>query len=233
MIKKLLPVLFFLVLISSAQAQYKPMMFGMRIGTDLGWVKPDADGYSGDGVVAGFTWGFISEFFIMENYAILTGFTVDFNGGKLQYPALMDVLVGDTYETVSGQMHRKYNLKYIEIPLCLKMKTDLTEKLAIFGKIGLGTSFRLSAKATDTFVYDGGELDKSKHNIDSEVALLRESLIVGGGVELKIKGSTAVILEITYDNAFNNMLTGNNPAVPDVKPKAIHNFVELGAGIVF
>jgi len=58
-------------------------------------------------------------------------------------------------------------------------------------------------------------------------------LIVGGGMELKIKGSTALIFDLTYDNAFNNMLTGDNPATPNTNPKAIHNFVELGAGIVF
>jgi len=41
-----------------------------------------------------------------------------------------------------------------------------------------------------------------------------------------------VIIDLTYDNAFNNMLIGDNPAV-DPEPRAIHNFVELGAGIVF
>jgi hypothetical protein len=231
--KMLLPVLLFLLLITNVEAQYKPVMFGMRIGTNLGWMKPDAENYASEGVVPGFTWGFIGEFFIMENYAILTGFNVNFNGGKMEYPSIMDVIIDNDTVTVSGQLHRKYNLKYIEIPLCLKMQTALTDKMIIFGKIGLGTSFRLSAKATDEFVYEGGVVSEPKHNIDSDIALMRESLIVGGGIELKIKGSTALILELTYDNAFNNMLNGNNPAVPDTKPKAIHNFVELGAGIVF
>jgi hypothetical protein len=231
--KKLLPVLLFLIIVSQSEAQYKPVLFGMRVGANLGWVKPDVENYSSEGVVAGFTWGFIGEFFIMENYAILTGFNVNFNGGKMEYPSVMDIVIGDSTETVSGQLHRKYNLKYIQIPLCLKMQTALSEKITIFAKIGLGTSFRLSAKGTDDFVYEGGEVSYSKKNIDDEIALMRESLIVGGGIELKIKGSTALIIDLTYDNAFNNMLTGDNPATPDTKPKAIHNFVELGAGIVF
>lgn len=231
--KKLLPVLLFLLMVSQAQAQYKPIMFGLRIGTNLGWVKPDAEDYSSEGVVPGFTWGFIGEFFLMENYAILTGFNMNFNGGKLEYPAIRDIVVNDDTVSTAGQLHRKYNLKYIEIPLCLKMQTALSEKITIFAKIGLGTSFRLSAKATDDFVYDGGEVSYSKKNIDDDIALMRESLIVGGGIDLKIKGSTALIIDLTYDNAFNNMLTGDNPATPGTNPKAIHNFVELGAGIVF
>jgi hypothetical protein len=213
------------------QAQYKPVLFGLRIGANMGWVKPNVEEYSSEGVMAGFTWGFIGEFFLMENYAILTGFDVKFSGGKLEYPSMMKI-DDDTVYT-NGQLHRKYNLKYIEIPLCMKMKSAISDKITVFGKIGLGTSFRLNAKATDDFVYDGGEVSDSKKNIDDEIALMRESLIIGGGMELKIKESTALIFDFTYDNAFTNMLNNDNPALPDVTPKAIFNFIELGAGIVF
>lgn len=230
--KKILPVLLIILFAQAANAQYKPVLFGLRVGTNLGWLKPNTDEYSSQGVRPGFSWGFISEFYFMENYAILTGFNMSFNGGKMNYPALMDVPSGDTVMTVMGQMQRQYNLKYLQIPLCLKMKASLNEKLTIFGKIGLGTSFNLGAKAKGDFVYQGGKVTESKKNINDEIALIRESLIVGGGVELKIKGSTAVIIDLTYDNAFNNILTGDNPAV-NGKPKAVHNYVELGAGIVF
>jgi len=40
-------------------------------------------------------------------------------------------------------------------------------------------------------------------------------------------------VELTYDNAFNNMLSGENPALTGSDPKAKLNFVELGIGIVF
>lgn len=229
--KKLLPLLLFVVMISQAQAQYKPILFGLRVGTSLGWVNPDTEGYTSEGVVPGFTWGFIGEFFLMENYAILTGFNVNYNGGNLEYPYYKDV--NNDMIPEEGVLHRKYNLRYIEIPLCLKMKISLSEKINIFAKIGLGTSFRLRANGTDDFVYDGGEVSYSKKNIDDDIALIRESLIVGGGFELKFKGSWALIIDLTYDNAFNNMLTGNDQALAGTNPKAIQNFVELGAGILF
>lgn len=231
--KKLLPLIIFLVMVCQAQAQYKPILFGLRAGTNLGWVKPDIEGYSSEGVVPGFTWGFIGEFFIMENYAILTGFNVNYIGGKLEYPYLMDV--NNDHISESGELSRKYNLKYIQVPLCFKMQTTLSDKLTIFGKIGLGTSFRIGAKGTDDFVYSEGTYSSGKKDIEDEIALVRESLIVGGGIEIPIKGSTALIIDLTYDNAFNNMLNvGSNPAIsPDNDPKAMLNFVELGAGIVF
>ena len=223
--KRLLLPLFCLILVSQIQAQYKPVILGLRIGTDLSWVKPNVEEYSSEGVRMGFTWGFISEFYVMENYAISTGFNMNFIGGKLEYPYQMDA---DT-----GTLHRVYHMKYLQIPLCLKMKTELNEKLTMFGKIGLGTAFCIGARADDDFDYTGGTESASKKNINDDVALMRESLIVGGGVELKIKGSTAIIVELTYDNCFNNILTGNNPLPGVGDPKAVLNFVELGAGIVF
>ncbi len=231
--KRLFTLLIIILLSSQLNAQYKPMLFGLRVGADLGWVKPDTEGYKSEGVQMGFTWGFTGEFFLMENYAIQTGFNVNFNGGEMSYPYITHLSNDTMTTTTMGTLNRKYNLKYLQIPLCLKMKTDISDKFRLFGKIGLGTAFNLSAKATDDFVYFGGTQSSSKKNINEEIALMRESLIIGGGVEYKLKGSTALILELTYDNAFNNMLTGEDPGLTVSDPKALLNFVELGAGIVF
>lgn len=229
--KKILLLVFMVAFTYGIHAQYKPVLFGMKAGANLGWLKPDAQGYSNEGAELGFTWGFIGEFFLMENYAILTGFNVNFNGGTMKYPFLMDI-DNDTVP-VLGTLNRNFNLKYIQVPLCLKMQTDISEKFRIFGKIGLGTSFLLNAKAKDTFTYESGEIPETSRDIRDEIALMRESLIIGGGVEIILKGSTAVIIDLTYDNGFNNIFIFDNPATPTVQPKAIHNFVELGAGIVF
>lgn len=227
--KKLLLVTIGLILAAQLNAQYKPVILGLRIGTNLGWMKPNTEEYSSEGVKLGFTWGFTSEFYFMENYAVATGFNMSFNGGKLEYP--YQVTVADD-SIKRGVMHRTYNLRYIQIPLTLKMKTELNEKLNIFGKIGLGTAFCINAKANDEINFDDGTSEsKDKREINDEIALMRESLIVGGGAEFKIKESTAIIVELTYDNDFNDILTGDNPLTDE--PKALHNFVELGIGIVF
>ena len=219
-----------MVLSTSIHAQYKPVLFGLRVGGNLGWMKADADGYSSEGVVPGFTWGFMGEFFLMENYAILTGFNMNFNGGKLQYPSYLDVDNDNILD--SGMLDRQYKLKYIQIPLCLKMQTNISEKMRIFGKIGIGTAFLLDGNAKDDFVYDGGTLNDDKKDINDEVTLMRESLIVGGGVEFILKGSTALVVDLTYDNGFNNILLEGNPP-STVTPRAFHNYVELGVGILF
>jgi len=230
--KKIFIFILFLFISAQAISQYKTVLFGLRAGANLAWLNPDTEGYDSDGVKPGFSWGFIGEFYLMENYAITTGFNMNFTGGKMNYPYSLHIPGTDSTILSPGVMNRDYSFKYLQIPLCLKMQTELSERVTIFGKIGLGTAFNLDAKATGHFEADDGQIHEDKKNIGDDIALMRESLLIGGGVEITIKGSTAVIIDFMYDNAFNNILSGDNPFVPD-KPRAVQNFVELGAGIVF
>jgi hypothetical protein len=210
-------------------AQYKPMLFGLRAGGSLDWMKPDAEQYSNQGVRPGFSWGFIADFFVMENYAVETGFNVQYLYGKLDYPS-RQVIGGDTLD---GSLTRFYKLQYIQIPILWKMQASISEEIKLHGKIGIGTAFRLRAKADDSFTSDGGSPTESSGSITDEVGLIRESFLIGGGVAVGLGGSTTLIAELTFDNGFNNILKGNNTLDTELKHKAVISFVELGVGIIF
>ncbi|MBK6964766.1 MAG: hypothetical protein IPH20_12705 [Bacteroidales bacterium] len=49
-------------------------------------MKTDQEGYESEGSVAGINWGLVAEFYFAENYAFGTGFTFNFQNGKLSYP---------------------------------------------------------------------------------------------------------------------------------------------------
>ena len=228
MVKRFLLAGFLLVSLHAA-AQYKPIIFGLRAGGSMDWMKPDAEGYAGEGVRLGFSWGFVADFFLMENYAIQSGFNVQYLKGKLSYPAVYP----RELDTLTGTLLRRYNLQYIQIPLALKMQAELSETVKLFGKIGLGTAFRLRAKAEDTFTSDGGLVIDTKEDISGHVSLIRESFLIGGGATFTLNGSTAIIIDLTFDNGFLDILKGSNSFDPDTEHKAVLNFVELGVGIVF
>jgi hypothetical protein len=213
----------------SLSAQYKPIIFGLRAGGSIDWMKPDAEDYRNEGIRVGFVWGFISDFFLMENYAVQTGFNVQYLNGKLSYPTLF--YLDD--DTLTGRLTRSYNLQYIQIPVVLKMQAVVSEKLSLFGKIGLGTAFRLRAKADDIFVPQVGEPIETKNDISDQVTLIRESFLIGGGVSFTLNGSTALVVDLTFDNGFIDILKGDNRVDPGVEAKAVLNFVEAGVGIVF
>ncbi len=214
---------------SYAYSQHKPFVFGFKAGPTMGWMKPDAEGYESDGVKAGFTWGFIADFFLMENHGITTGFDVVFFNGGIKIP--YQLVDGD--ETTNGILSRKYKLKYIQIPISFKMRTKELGKFRIFGQIGLGSSFLIGAKAEDTFTPDQGESTSESKDIYDDITFMKESLIVGAGVEYSLGGSTMLTAGIVFNNCFMNILKGKNKIDPDVYNDGKANYLALEIGIVF
>jgi hypothetical protein len=208
----------------AANAQYPPYYFGLKAAPQISWIRPDADNYEGAGAKIGFAWGFIAEFNFTENHSIGTGFNMIFNGGKLKFPAVQ----GEE----TGSIIRDYSLKYIEIPLSLKMRTNDINGMRYFGRIGLGTAFKIGSKKTDEFTPEGGStVTSTKTNYD-DVALFRESLIVGLGAEYEISQGPRLGVELTFNNGFTDILTGNN-TVTSVEEKANPNFFELAFSVLF
>jgi hypothetical protein len=202
----------------AVKAQFSSFNFGLKAAPQISWMKPDTDGYKANGAKLGFAWGFIADFNFTENYSIGTGFNMLFNGGKLTFPAIVD--------NEAGTMNREYFLKYIEVPLTLKMRTNDINGTKYFGRIGLGTAFKIGAKKEDKFTSAEGIITNSaKSNFDG-AAFARESLIVGVGAEHEIAEGPKLGLELTFNNGFTNILTEKNV-------KATPNFFELGFSVIF
>jgi len=215
---------------SAAFSQQKPFVFGFKAGPNMGWLNPDTQGYESTGIQPGFSWGFIADFFLMENYAITTGFDVVFLNGGLEMPHKVTIDTNTYYE---GTLDRKYKLKYIQIPVTLKMKTNELGKFKVFGQIGLGTNFLIGAKADDTFTASDYTTSQEDVDIYDDVTFIRESLIIGGGVEFSLGGSTSLMAAILFNNGFIDILNGKNTVDPTLNNKANANYLSFEVGIVF
>jgi len=129
---------------------------------------------------------------------------------------------------------RKYHAKYIELPLSFTMKTNEIKGLRYYGQVGFGLGFLLSAKGNDSFLAtDSYEPETSNQNITRDMRFMRASLILGAGVEIPLHGDTYLRTGIKYDNAFSNVLKGDNALNPDEKNQARNNFIELNLAILF
>lgn len=216
-----------------AFSQIKPFRFGVRVAPNIAWLSPDTEGYKNEGAPIGFSWGFLADITLTENYFIKTGFSVDYLNAKLSFPYQL------TYDEimpviVPGTMERKYNLRYLEIPITIKMRTNQFGKTAFFGEIGFGTSFNLKATGQDEFIPDDGrESTKSESDIKDEITLVKGSLIVGAGVEYFIDESTSIITSLTFNNGLTNILTGENPVNPTADQRATLNYFQLNIGVLF
>jgi len=209
-------------------SQQKPFQFGIKVAPNISWLKPATDGYESDGNGFGFSWGFIADFALTENYFVSTGFSASWNNTGLKYPHKV--------EDQEGVMYRDYRLRYLEIPIKLKMKTNkLNDHLKAYGQLGLGSAFKIGAKAKDTFenTVTGVTSPEDETNISDEIQLFKASLIVGGGVEYYIDESTLIFAEFNYNNGFTNVLKGSNTVDPTLSQQAQLHYIELAIGVIF
>jgi len=220
----LITILFFFIL-KSGISQEKPFVFGVRIAPTMGWMKPDSQGYENQGTDVGFTWGFMAEFHLMENYAINSGFNISYLNATLEYP--------EAVNGVDGVLNRGYRLKYIEIPLTLKMRTNDFNRISYFGMIGFGVGFKLSAKAKDKFVPNGGSPLNEENDISDDIKNVRASMILGVGLEYAMGGDTKILGGLNFNNGINDILKNENKGDPTINHKGINNYFELYLAVLF
>jgi len=226
----------FLMLLSiQLSAQQKPFKFGFKIAPAIGWLSPDAQDYEGGGSGFTFAWGFISDFTLMDNYFVSTGFNMSYFQGKLMYPYSFE----NENITYDGTMSRTYNLRYIEVPLSLKMKTnELIDNFQFFGLIGVNTGFKIRSKANDDFrgynefLNDSYSYSEEQVDIRDETAAVKASLLVGAGTEYVIDESVSLIFGINFNNGFTNVLNGKNNS-NGVEARAVPYYFELNLGVIF
>ena len=225
--------LILLTVIMNGFSQVKPFRFGVRVAPNLAWMSPDSENYDNEGAPLGFSWGFMADITLTENYFIKTGFSIDYLNAKLSYPhkILVDE-VASIYQ--EGHLERKYNLRYIELPLTLKMRTNQFGSSAFYGEIGFGSSFNLKARGKDEFFPDDGSASrKSEGDIKDDINLFKGSMIVGAGMEYFIDESTSIIFALTFNNGLTNILNGNNDLDESVKERANMYYFQFNVGIMF
>ncbi|MDR0969450.1 MAG: PorT family protein [Lentimicrobiaceae bacterium] len=214
--------LFLLFLTTTVSAQYKSFQFGFHVSPNIGWMKSKSDNIDGKGIRMGFDWGFVGEFYIVENYALSTGFNVNFINTKYE--------CGNDF----AKIKRELNAQYIEIPLILKMKTnEIGGFLRIYGEVGYGLSFLLDAKANDKQYALSEKINSEEHRVYDELRNTRSALIIGAGVEVPIGGSTAIYGGIRFNNGFANVLKNQNINGREFNPKGSPNFLALKLGLLF
>jgi hypothetical protein len=199
--------------------------FGLKLSPNVGWVKPDTRSYQNDGAAFAMSWGFIAEFPMAENYYASTGFNISSYRSKIQYPHM----IGNQ----PGMFNRKYNLKYLEIPLTARLRVADRGGPVFFGNIGLGSGILLDARAEDSFKSGGTEISTEMDKISGEIKLFRLSLLVGAGIEYPVGPSSKLLAGLQFNNGFTNFLRGKNSSDPKISHRAFSNMVELNLGFLF
>ena len=250
-----LPILIALILISKSaftqDSERSLFHFGLKAAPAVSWFTPGDKKLSNDGSKFGFGYGLTTEFGITKNYAISTGLEVVNAGGKLVFPSTTD----STYYSVLDEnsiiekydtfllKERTYRLRYVNIPLLLKLKTNPIGSMTYFGQFGVDASIKWKAMADD----DGnflGQQTTTRNDVDisNDIGFLRLALNVGLGAEYNLSGSTSLVFSVNYNNGFTNALQKKSENIRlykvgrksnEFEQKAVFNYVSVTVGILF
>ena len=204
---------FFVVLISlmpfflNAQEIKKTTQLGFTTTPNIAWMSSNGNSsFESAGSSSGFSYGIIADLGFSENYFFATGFTLTSLNSKA------------TTETKES----KYHLQYIEIPLTLKLKSNVSKIGRLYGQFGLGTGIKV--KATEDYHTRGAATGASDGvNISKEVNLFRLGLIAGAGAEWKV-ANLNILTGVTYNNGFTNVIKESSRR---------NSYVALNLGVFF
>ncbi|MBL4706984.1 MAG: PorT family protein [Flavobacteriales bacterium] len=240
----------------------KDFQLGLQVAPSFGWVKGNTDNIENDGLELGLNYGIIGDFNFADNYSFSTGVILVNTGATIIRPDIQDVPNSGLTSKGYGSTTADLNLKYIEIPLTLKLKTNEIGYMKYFGQFGFGLGINYDASADEDFKYEfdqsnnGATLTNDKVDYKDEVNLLRASLIIGLGAEYNLSGNTSLVFGITFNNGFTNTFSEDgykadqdgNAVKPtldsgqantefsgkkDQEAKAVNNYLLINLGILF
>jgi hypothetical protein len=196
----------------------------------LAWLHSSTKGYDSNGSKFGFTYGLITEFKFSDNYAFATGIDVAYRGGKSKYTS--SATLGST--TITKSFEQTTTLQYIELPITLKLKTNEIGYLTYYLQAGLSPGINISANADQkisTQTTTGGSTstvnsDSTDIDIKDGINNFNLSMVIGGGVEYTLSGSTVLLVGIQFNNGFLDV-------IDDSAVKVNSNYLALTVGVLF
>lgn len=198
--KILLTIAFVIALTINASAQYKPFQFGLKVEPGIGWAKLNSEHLSNNKTKMNFNWGFVGNFYFVENYGLSTGFNVKFMNYEYEFEA--DPFISNTN---NGTITRTIKNQYLEVPFGLTMRTEKIGDIRILGNVSYGLGFLLNTKERN-YEADGHEL-----TMTTDYNKLRHAIIVKLGIEYYVHKSSCVTTALVFNNNIANIYAKNYP----------------------
>lgn len=210
--------------------------FGLKLAPNISWQRPDVKGLTSDGSKVGYTFGLNMEFPVGANgnYRFATGLLLNNAGGKLKQDYTYTE-AGST-NVLATELEQDLLLRYIELPLTMKLMTNEIGYIRYFGQIGFGAAFNIRAKGDfDQPVIDNGAVTGftklEDEDIKDDIQPFKASLIIGAGMEYNFSGSTSIQIGVLYNNGFTNTL--KDAELDGKTAKSFQDYLELNLAVFF
>ncbi len=212
-----------------SQELEKSWRFGFVGGGHLCWLKSEmGEMLKNEGVRFGYSFGLYVEKMLSENgrYSIETGLHFNRFGIKVSY---IDIATptNDTIKFQTDPTYATYTYGYVSLPAILKMRTNEIGGMRYYIGFGFSLSgrWRASLLREDNYHPTPQETRTLTQELEkyNKTAFFRISMIIKGGLEYNMTGTTWLIASLYFDNGLTNMF-GSNEKIPQKSGNLIKNF---------
>lgn len=188
-----------LLIVSGSLFAQKTFQLSFSTGPSINWMSPGKNEISGGNVRVGYDFGVIADVFFdhQQRYAVTTGFLLTHTGGELNYHNANSFEFAG--ETINPESSICYRLKYLEVPLAVKLKTSQFRRWTFWGQFGLSGFVNIGAKA-DT---NDGVLDKT--DIQDEIRRFNLSMNLGTGADFDLGSDNALSFGVILKDGLTDM----------------------------
>ena len=178
-----------------AQAQKQPLRLAFELSPQISWLMSDDDSVDSDGLLAGYNFGLSVDRFFAPNYAFTTGVFINTTGGKLKYADGADIVIGNT--VYQDRYKLKYRLKYLNIPIGIKLLTNGMNRTRFYIQMGFSNQFLIKTN------------DGNGENIKDEVRFYNLGYEIGTGLEHSLGSNLFLRTGLHFGNSFTD-ITSNS-----------------------
>ncbi|MGB0887966.1 MAG: porin family protein [Vicingaceae bacterium] len=230
----------------NSNTEERKLRFGLQLNPHISWLSPNTKGYDNEGSKFGMTYGLSAEYFLTKNYLFSSGIFISALGGKVSYEGIFEDNNG---VNVPSAVEQSYNIKYIEIPLTLKLRTNEIGYMTYYGQFGLKSGVKFKSSSDYVYADINNSPKVEEVNTASDIFFINMYLTVGAGVEYSISGNTTIVLGLTYNNGFinqldkkTNIIDNSGKAALDLNGQPLYtnkdasanmNYVALNVGVYF
>ena len=207
---------------------------GIKLSPNMAWIRSDTKGLKADGPLVGYGFGLMVEFPFGANgnYRFATGLTLLNIGGKTVYSYELNT---DSTRTLST-LAQKTRLRYIEIPLAIKLMTNEIGYMRYFGQLGFDAGVNMRAKQDFESVVTTNNVSTTssvdREDVKDFINPVKLGFQIGGGAEYNFSGNTSMLIGVAYHSSFTTLYKKNSFTNFD-KAKTYADFIELSLGVYF
>ena len=216
-------VLLLLAAFGSVLNAQQNIRFGIHADPLACWFTSDNKDVINDGARPGLNFGLTFNKYFAENYAFSTGINLISSGGNLVYNDTIDLMLNNTTTVLPGN-RVSYKVKYLSVPIGLKLQSNQIGYVTFFTDLGIDPKFVLGGKA------EIPSIGIEKENAMDELNIFNIGYHITAGIEYSLGGTTALVFGLSFDSNFIDITKENGTQPID---KILHKMLAFRLGINF